>query len=69
MAGLTVRLLSEKSNIAFSTLVRLESANDQIPASNVETLKKLIKTFDALGIEFVGTPDDRPGVRLKKSSS
>ena len=69
MTGLTVRLLAEKSNIAFSTLVRLESANDQIPASNVETLKRLIKTFEALGIEFIGTPDDRPGVRIKKSSS
>ena len=66
MTGLTVRLLAEKSNIAFSTLVRLESANDQIPSSNVETLKKLIKTFEALGIEFIGTPDDRPGVRLNK---
>ena len=66
MTGLTVRLLAEKSNIAFSTLVRLVSANDQIPASNVETLKKLIKTFEALGIEFIGTPDDRPGVRFKK---
>ena len=68
MTGLTVRLLAEKSNIAFSTLVRLESAKDQIPSSNVETLKKLIKTFEALGVEFIGTPDDRPGVRLKKQS-
>ena len=66
MTGLTVRELAAESDIAFSTLVRLESANDQIPPSNVETLKKLIKTFDVLGIEFIGTPEDRPGVRLKK---
>ena len=66
MTGLTVRKLAAESDIAFSTLVRLESANDQIPPSNVETLKKLIKTFDVLGIEFIGTPEDRPGVRLKK---
>jgi hypothetical protein len=44
----------------------LESANDEIPPSNVETLKKLIKTFESLGIEFVGSPDDGPGVRLFK---
>lgn len=67
MTGFTVRVLAEKSQIAFSTLVRLESANDEIPPSNVETLKKLIKTFEALGIEFVGTPDDGPGVRLFKT--
>ena len=66
MTGLTGRKLAAESDIAFSTLVRLESANDQIPPSNVETLKKLIKTFDVLGIEFIGTPEDRPGVRLKK---
>ena len=66
MTGLTVRELAAKSDIAFSTLVRLESANNQIPPSNVETLKKLIKTFDVLGIELIGTPEDRPGVRLKK---
>jgi transcriptional regulator with XRE-family HTH domain len=66
MTGLTVRELAAESDIAFSTLVRLESANNQIPPSNVETLKRLIKTFDILGIEFIGTPGDRPGVRLKK---
>lgn len=66
MLGLTVRALAEKSEIAFSTLVRLESAHNEIPSSNVETLKKLIKSFDELGIEFIGTPDDGPGVRLKK---
>ena len=67
MTGLTVRSLAEKSQIAFSTLVRLEAAGDQIPPSNVETLKKLIRAFEALGVEFIGSPDDGPGVRLFKS--
>ena len=43
MTGLTVRAFAEKAKIAFSTMVRLESAADEIPAGNVETLKKLKK--------------------------
>jgi len=64
MTGLTVRELAEQSNIAFSTLVRLESAGNEVPAGNIETFKKLMKAFEQAGIEFIGTPDDRPGVRL-----
>ena len=66
MIGLTVRAMADKSDIAFSTLVRLESAHDEIPSGNVETLKKLINAFETLGIEFIGSPSDAPGVRLRK---
>jgi transcriptional regulator with XRE-family HTH domain len=63
MTGLTVRALAEQSNIAFSTLVRLESSGNAIPAGNIETLRKLIETFQAAGIEFIGTPENGAGVR------
>ena len=65
MTGLTVRSFAEKAKIAFSTMVRLESAGDEIPAGNVETLKKLKKTFEFMGIEFIGSPEDGAGVRWK----
>ena len=65
MTGLTVRSFAEKAEIAFSTMVRLESAGDEIPASNVETLKKLKKAFESMGIEFIGTPENQAGVRWK----
>ena len=65
MTGLTVRAFAEKAEIAFSTMVRLESAGKEIPAGNVETLKKLKKTFESMDIEFIGTPDDGAGVRWK----
>ena len=65
MTGLTVRKLAEMAEIAFSTLVRLESAGNEIPAGTVETLKKLKKAFEDLGIEFIGTPDDGAGVRWR----
>ncbi len=65
MTGLTVRALAEKSQIAFSTLVRLESAGNEIPPGNIETLRKLIRTFEQAGIEFIGTPESGAGVRWK----
>ena len=65
MTGLTVRAFAEKAGIAFSTVVRLESAADEIPAGNVETLKKLKKTFESMGLEFLGSPEEGAGVRWK----
>ena len=65
MTGLTVRAFAEKAEIAFSTMVRLESAGDEIPSGNIETLKKLKKAFEVMGIEFIGTPESGAGVRWK----
>lgn len=65
MTGLTVRAFSEMAGIAFSTMVRLESAGNEIPGGNVETLKKLKKAFEKAGIEFIGTPESGAGVRWR----
>lgn len=60
------RELAEKSGVGFSSLLRLESF-DGIPSSNVKTLEALKKAFEEAGVEFIGSPDDRPGVRLNVS--
>jgi transcriptional regulator with XRE-family HTH domain len=65
MTGLTVRKFAEESEIAFSTIVRLESAGNQIPAGNIETIKKLKKAFEDMGIEFLGSPESGAGVRWR----
>ncbi len=36
-----------------------------VPAGNVRTLDALKKALEAGGVEFVGTPENRPGVRLR----
>jgi len=68
MTGLTVRKFAAIAEIAFSTIVRLESAKNEIPAGNVETLKKLKKTYEDMGVEFIGTPEQGAGVRWKVQS-
>ncbi len=55
--------LAERSGVGFSTLMRLETEVG-VPNAQAKTLEALRKAFEKAGIEFIGTPDDRPGVRL-----
>ena len=65
LLGWTARDLAAKADIGFSTLIRLE-ATDGVPSSHVKTLEAIINALETAGIEFIGTPDDGPGVRLHK---
>ncbi len=65
LTEMTVRDLAERSQIAFSTLVRLESAGNQIPAGNIKTIESIKRTFENAGIEFIGTPESGAGVRWR----
>jgi transcriptional regulator with XRE-family HTH domain len=58
--------LAEQSGVSFASMMRLESF-DGVPSSNVKTLDAIKKAFEDAGVEFIGTPSDRPGVRLKVS--
>ena len=55
--------LAARSGIAQRTIKRLE-AMDGVPASHVSTLVALKTTLEAAGVEFVGSPEDKPGIRL-----
>lgn len=66
LTEMTVRDLAERSQIAFSTIVRLESAGNEIPAGNIKTIDAVKKTFEELGIEFIGTTESQAGVRWRR---
>ncbi len=61
----TGKELAESSGVAFSTLMRLEMG-DGVPGVQAKTVGAIQKTFEEAGIEFIGSPDDAPGVRLRK---
>jgi transcriptional regulator with XRE-family HTH domain len=65
LVGMTATRLAELSGIAYTTVVRMESS-DGIPSGQVKTLDAVQKTLEEAGIEFIGTPEDAPGVRLRK---
>jgi hypothetical protein len=45
--------------------MRLESA-EGIPSGNIKTFEAVQKAFESAGVEFIGSPEDGPGVRLRK---
>jgi DNA-binding transcriptional regulator YiaG len=55
--------LSQISGVGTATLKRYEVV-EGVPNANVKTLSLIKKTLEEAGIEFIGTPEDDPGVRL-----
>ena len=60
----TAQQLSDVSGVGLATIKRLE-AGDGLPAAHAQTLDKLTKALEAAGVEFLGAPEDGPGVRLR----
>lgn len=58
--------LSERSGVGISALMRFESAVG-VPSGNIKTIDAVKKALEDAGVEFIGTPGDRPGVRLNIS--
>ncbi|GAA0560920.1 helix-turn-helix domain-containing protein [Rhizomicrobium electricum] len=57
--------LADKSGTGVATVLRLEQ-QEGVPTGRSHTLLDLQKTLESAGVEFIGTPDDKPGVRLVK---
>ena len=59
----SVRELARRSAVSTSTITRAEAA-DGIPSTTRANLQLLRATLEAAGIEFIGAPDDAPGIRI-----
>lgn len=55
--------LADASGIGVATIKRMEIMSG-VPAGNVRTLVALQSALEKAGVEFIGNPDDAPGVRL-----
>ena len=56
--------LAAKSGVSLPTIQRIEQA-DGVPSTKAQTLLDIKNALENAGIEFIGTPDNDPGVRLK----
>ena len=56
--------LADISNLSSSTIKRLEAQNSGVLPRN-STMNRIKLALESRGIEFLGTPDKDPGVRLK----
>ena len=57
--------LSEISGVSQPTIQRFEQS-DGVPPSRSSTLIEIQKTLESAGIEFIGTPEEGPGIRLRR---
>lgn len=64
MLKITAADLALLSKVGISTIKRFELA-EGVPAGNIKTLEAIELALEKSGIEFIGSPDDRPGVRLR----
>lgn len=64
---MTVAELSEASEVGIATIKRIEACNG-VPSAHAKTLDQITQAMNKAGVEFIGTPQDRPGVRLKGPS-
>ena len=59
--------LAERSGTNRFTIQRLEQG-EGVPPSRSQTLIDIKRAFEEAGVEFIGTPDNGPGVRLRTNS-
>ncbi len=60
----TAEDLANAAEVGVATIRRMEVL-DGVPAGNVKTLVAIQQALEDAGIEFIGNPDDGPGVRLR----
>ena len=60
----TAQNLADVSGVGVATIRRIELM-DGVPSGQVRTIEALRGALEGAGVEFIGSPNDRPGVRLK----
>ena len=60
----SVQDLCDRTGVPMRTLKRIE-AEDGVPAASAQTVQVLQGCLEAAGIEFIGSPEEAPGVRIR----
>ncbi len=62
---ITADQLAVLSGVGVATIRRFELMIG-VPSGNARSVEAIQEALEKQGVEFIGTPDDRPGVRLNK---
>jgi transcriptional regulator with XRE-family HTH domain len=62
---ITADELANLSGVGVATIRRYELMTG-VPSGNARSVEAIQQALEARGVEFIGTPEDRPGVRLNK---
>ena len=61
----TAAQVATAAGVGIQTVKRFE-AYDGVPPSRSSSLLAIRGAMEAAGIEFIGTPEDAPGIRVRK---
>lgn len=61
--SITAEDLAGRSGVSLRTVQRLELIDGPL-SGRYSTISAMKSALEAAGVEFVGTPDDRPGIRM-----
>lgn len=64
----TVAELARRSGVSTSTIKRIE-AESGVPNSYQPNMAAIRAALESAGIEFVGSPEDGPGIRIRLKGS
>lgn len=59
----SVQRLADETGLGTATIVRYEQS-EGVPRSRKDGVELIKSALETAGIEFVGTPDDGPGIRI-----
>ena len=65
LLGWSARETADFSGVSLPTIQRLEKNIGVSNTAQIRTLNDLKRAFEEAGVEFIGSPDNGPGVRLK----
>lgn len=61
--GWSAEILASTCGVASKTVRRLEAADGALSATS-KSVRKIQDALEAAGIEFIGSPDHGPGIRI-----
>ena len=64
MLKMTADSLAKSAGVGLATVRRFELMKG-VPSGNARSLEAIQHALEEAGIEFIGTPDNKPGVRIK----
>jgi len=63
---ITADELADLSGVGVATIRRYELMSG-VPSGNARSVEAIQQALEKAGVEFIGSPDDQPGVRLAKN--
>ena len=63
----TAQDLANASGVGVATIRRME-VDKGVPSGQIRSLSAIKAALEAAGVEFIGTPENSPGVRLKSKA-